>query len=61
MPAEKFDFHNAQGHTLAALPAAAAQNAPSESRCMRYIAVIANNRKEVIQCLIVYRRGRRHS
>jgi len=28
---------------------------------MPYIAAVANNRKEVIQCLIVYRRGRRHS
>jgi len=34
---------------------------PSESpRCL-YIGCVANNRKEVIQCLIVYRRGRRHS
>ncbi len=26
-----------------------------------YIGALVNNRKEVIQCLIVYRRGRRHS
>jgi hypothetical protein len=34
---------------------------PSESERKRYIRPIVNNRKEVIQCLIVYRRGRRHS
>ena len=33
----------------------------SESRKPLYIGAIVNNRKEVIQCLIVYRRGRRHS
>jgi hypothetical protein len=33
-----------------------------ESPCVAYIAaIVRNNRKEVIQCLIVYRRGRRHS
>jgi hypothetical protein len=57
MAAGKFDFWSAEGHRLAA----AGQNAPSESRRMPYIAPIVNNRKEVIQCLIVYRRGRRHS
>src|SRR5262249_32655714 len=32
-----------------------------ESGPTPYIALVVNNRKEVIQCLIVYRRGRRHS
>ena len=36
-------------------------NTSSESRKWLYIAAVVNNRKEVIQCLIVYRRGRRHS
>ncbi len=31
-----------------------------ESLKRLYIAPTINNRKEVIQCLIVYRRGRRH-
>jgi hypothetical protein len=57
MAAGKFDFCNAEGRGLPA----AGQNAPSESLRMPYIAAIVNNRKEVIQCLIVYRRGRRHS
>ena len=57
MAAGKFDFRNAEGHSLAD----AGQNASSESPRMPYIAAIVNNRKEVIQCLIVYRRGRRHS
>jgi hypothetical protein len=35
---------------------------PSESRPPPYmLCIVRNNRKEVIQCLIVYRRGRRHS
>ena len=36
-------------------------NISSESRKRPYIGALVNNRKEVIQCLIVYRRGRRHS
>jgi hypothetical protein len=31
-----------------------------ESKAPCYRTFVVNNRKEVIQCLIVYRRGRRH-
>jgi len=48
-------------YPLEASDAATQHNPLGESLRRAYVGDIVNNRKEVIQCLIVYRRGRRQS